>query len=195
MTSEIDFAPLLSRASQLSISPRQAGADAADAVAVRGRSHSGRCGSARSRRPNRPRATMFRCASSSASGWRASRRPRRPTRRRWPSARSPWRRSRPRIPIRALPIRRCWPGTIRDLDLFDATEVSADQLKEAALAAEAAALAVKGVTNSAGSGASAGLGRAGAGHLARLPRPVCRLALLALGQRHCRRGHRHGARL
>ncbi|TIV67880.1 MAG: TldD/PmbA family protein, partial [Mesorhizobium sp.] len=47
---------------------------------------------------------------------------------------------------------------LRDLDLFDPTEVSADQLKEAALAAEAAALAVKGVTNSAGSGASAGLG-------------------------------------
>jgi PmbA protein len=46
----------------------------------------------------------------------------------------------------------------RDLDLFDATEVSADRLKEDALAAEAAALAVKGVTNSAGSGASAGLG-------------------------------------
>ncbi|TIX30528.1 MAG: TldD/PmbA family protein, partial [Mesorhizobium sp.] len=49
-------------------------------------------------------------------------------------------------------------GKPRDLDLFDATEVSADALKEAALAAEAAALAVKGVTNSAGSGASAGLG-------------------------------------
>jgi PmbA protein len=46
----------------------------------------------------------------------------------------------------------------RDLDLFDATEVSADRLKEDALAAEEAALAVKGVTNSAGSGTSAGLG-------------------------------------
>jgi PmbA protein len=46
----------------------------------------------------------------------------------------------------------------RDLDLFDATEVSADQMKEAALAAEAAALAVKGVTNSAGASAGAGLG-------------------------------------
>ncbi|MGN6536662.1 MAG: TldD/PmbA family protein, partial [Mesorhizobium sp.] len=46
----------------------------------------------------------------------------------------------------------------RDLDLFDATEVSAEQLKNDALAAEEAALAVKGVTNSAGSGASAGMG-------------------------------------
>jgi len=45
-----------------------------------------------------------------------------------------------------------------DLDVFDATVVSADQLKDAALEAEEAALAVKGVTNSGGSGASAGLG-------------------------------------
>ncbi len=45
-----------------------------------------------------------------------------------------------------------------DLDLFDATDVSADRLKEDALAAEAAALAVAGVSNSAGSSASAGMG-------------------------------------
>ncbi|MGO4839628.1 metallopeptidase TldD-related protein, partial [Rhizobiaceae sp. 2RAB30] len=48
--------------------------------------------------------------------------------------------------------------SIRDLDLFDGTVVSAETLKETALAAEAAALAVGGVTNSGGSGASAGLG-------------------------------------
>src|SRR5690606_15681926 len=45
-----------------------------------------------------------------------------------------------------------------DLDLFDAIEVPADRLKEDALAAEAAALAVKGVTNSGGSGAGSGMG-------------------------------------
>jgi PmbA protein len=45
-----------------------------------------------------------------------------------------------------------------NLDLFDATEVPAERLKEDALAAEEAALAVKGVTNSSGSDASAGLG-------------------------------------
>lgn len=45
-----------------------------------------------------------------------------------------------------------------DLDLFDATDVAADRLKEDALAAEAAALAVKGVTNSGGSGAGSGMG-------------------------------------
>ncbi|EKF41216.1 TldD/PmbA family protein [Nitratireductor indicus] len=47
---------------------------------------------------------------------------------------------------------------VRDLDLFDATEVSTEALKEAALASEAAALAVEGVTNSSGAGASAGSG-------------------------------------
>lgn len=48
--------------------------------------------------------------------------------------------------------------TYPDLDLFDPTEVSADQLRDAALAMEDSARAVGGVTNSAGAGASAGLG-------------------------------------
>lgn len=46
----------------------------------------------------------------------------------------------------------------RNLDLFDATEVSPERLREDALAMEAAALAVEGVTNSGGAGASAGMG-------------------------------------
>lgn len=45
-----------------------------------------------------------------------------------------------------------------DLDLFDPTEVSTEELTEKALAAEAAALAVEGVSNSSGAGASAGMG-------------------------------------
>ncbi len=45
-----------------------------------------------------------------------------------------------------------------DLDLFDPTEVSSDMLREAALSMEAAALGVEGVSNSAGAGASAGMG-------------------------------------
>ncbi|MGB3391311.1 MAG: TldD/PmbA family protein [Pseudaminobacter sp.] len=48
--------------------------------------------------------------------------------------------------------------TVRDLDLYDSTVVSAEQLKADALAMEEAALAVPGVTNSSGVGASAGLG-------------------------------------
>ncbi|MBW9063891.1 TldD/PmbA family protein [Rhizobium herbae] len=45
-----------------------------------------------------------------------------------------------------------------DLELFDPTEVSTDALTAAALEAEEAALAVNGVTNSSGAGASAGMG-------------------------------------
>ncbi|WP_154721407.1 TldD/PmbA family protein [Ciceribacter sp. T2.26MG-112.2] len=48
--------------------------------------------------------------------------------------------------------------SVIDLDLFDPTEVSSDMLREAALAMEAAALGVDGVSNSAGAGASAGMG-------------------------------------
>lgn len=48
--------------------------------------------------------------------------------------------------------------TYPDLELFDPTEVETARLKEMALAAEEAALAVKGVTNSGGAGASAGFG-------------------------------------
>ncbi|MDA4847652.1 TldD/PmbA family protein [Hoeflea poritis] len=45
-----------------------------------------------------------------------------------------------------------------DLDLFDPTQVSSEELTDAALAMEAAALDVEGVTNSSGAGASAGMG-------------------------------------
>lgn len=45
-----------------------------------------------------------------------------------------------------------------DLELYDATEVSTAELTEKALAAEEAAMAVNGVSNSSGAGASAGMG-------------------------------------
>jgi len=45
-----------------------------------------------------------------------------------------------------------------DLELYDPTEVSTETLTAAALEAEEAALAVGGVTNSSGAGASAGMG-------------------------------------
>ncbi|MCX8996302.1 TldD/PmbA family protein [Rhizobiaceae bacterium BDR2-2] len=47
---------------------------------------------------------------------------------------------------------------IADLDLFDPTVVSAEELTAAALEAEAAALAVQGVANSGGASAGAGMG-------------------------------------
>ena len=48
--------------------------------------------------------------------------------------------------------------SLRELDLYDTTEVSAAQLREDALATEAAAMDVQGVTNSGGAGASTGMG-------------------------------------
>ncbi len=45
-----------------------------------------------------------------------------------------------------------------DLDQYDSTQISADRLREDALAMEEAAMAVPGVTNSSGAGAGAGLG-------------------------------------
>lgn len=53
------------------------------------------------------------------------------------------------------PAERLLHGAAPDLDLNDRTEVSPEQLKELALAAEDAARAVDGVTNSQGGGASA----------------------------------------
>lgn len=47
---------------------------------------------------------------------------------------------------------------IPDLQLFDETEVSGDQLRETALAMEEVARSVNGVSNSLGAGASAGMG-------------------------------------
>ena len=67
-------------------------------------------------------------------------------------------RSSPRDPYQGLADAHFLAGPPRDLDLFDASVIPADRLKEDALAAEEAALAVEGVTNSSGSAASAGLG-------------------------------------
>jgi len=64
----------------------------------------------------------------------------------------------PEDPFQGLADPQKLAGAIRDLDLFDATVVAAERLKEDALAAEDAARAVSGVTNSAGSSASAGMG-------------------------------------
>lgn len=64
----------------------------------------------------------------------------------------------PEDPFQGLADAELLAKSVKDLDLYDATEVTADELREAALAAEEAALAVSGVTNSGGSGASFGLG-------------------------------------
>jgi PmbA protein len=64
----------------------------------------------------------------------------------------------PEDPYQGLADPQCLAGKVADLDLFDATTITADRLKEDALAAEDAARAIPGITNSGGSSASAGIG-------------------------------------
>jgi PmbA protein len=64
----------------------------------------------------------------------------------------------PEDPFQGLADPALLAGAIADLDLVDSTEIDAERLKEDALAAEEAALGVSGVTNSSGSGAGAGSG-------------------------------------
>lgn len=64
----------------------------------------------------------------------------------------------PEDPFAGLAPRERLAKAFAELDLLDLTEVSPAALTEAALAQEAAALAVAGVTNSGGSSTSAGLG-------------------------------------
>ena len=88
-------------------------------------------------------------------------------------------------------IARDWPA----LDMFDPEEPSAEVLIERARAAEEAALAVKGVTNSEGAEAGWGRSRDRARRLERLCRHLPGFEPRGQRQRHRRRGHRHGARL
>jgi PmbA protein len=158
MSSEIDSAQLLSRAAQLIDLARKAGADAADAVVVRSRSQSvsvrlGKVEGTESSESDDFSLRVFvgqRVASVSAN---------------------------PGFDLQALAERAVAMAKVSpedrfacladeadlaksypDLELFDPTEVSADQLREASLAMEEAALAVPGVSNSSGAGASGGLG-------------------------------------
>ncbi|MEO5758844.1 MAG: TldD/PmbA family protein [Mesorhizobium sp.] len=158
MTDTLDAAKLIDRVAALVEAAKRAGADAADAVAVRGRSTSvsvrlGKVEGTESSEGEDVALRVFvgkRVASVSAT---AASDPKALAERAVAMAKVS-----PEDPYQGLADPALLAKQTRDLDLFDATEVSADQLKEAALAAEAAALAVKGVTNSAGSGASTGLG-------------------------------------
>ena len=82
-----------------------------------------------------------------------------------------------------------------DLDSWDPVEPDPAALKARALEAEGAALAVEGVTNSSGAGASASGSTVAHGHFERFLRRLSRHRPQLLGQR--RRRHRigHGARL
>ena len=158
MTDKLDAAKLTDRVAALVEAARRAGADAADAVAVRGRSAGvsvrlGKVEGTESSESEDVSLRVFvgqRVASVSAT---AASDPKALAERAVAMAKVS-----PEDPFQGLADPALLARNLRDLDLFDPTEVSADQLKEAALAAEEAALAVKGVTNSAGSSAGAGLG-------------------------------------
>ncbi|MCJ8053050.1 TldD/PmbA family protein [Shinella curvata] len=158
MSQTIDSASLLARAGELIDRAIQAGADAADAVVVRGRSSSvsvrlGKVEGTEASESDDFSLRVFvgkRVASVSANpGFDLKVLAERAV---------AMAKASPEDPYATLAaeadLAKDWP----DLELYDPTEVSAEQLSDAALAAEAAALAVSGVTNSGGAGASAGMG-------------------------------------
>ncbi len=153
-----DAAKLADRVASLVEAAKKAGADAADAVAVRGRSTSvsvrlGKVEATEASESEDMSLRVFvgqRVASVSAT---AASDPRVLAERAVAMARVS-----PKDPYQGLADASLLTHAPRDLDLFDNTVVSAERLKEDALAAEEAALAVKGVTNSSGAGAAAGLG-------------------------------------
>ncbi|RJG45687.1 TldD/PmbA family protein [Mesorhizobium sp. DCY119] len=153
-----DAGKLTDRVAALVEAAKRAGADAADAVAVRGRSAgvSVRLGKVEATEASESEDVSLRVfvgqrvASVSAT---AASDPNQLAERAVAMAKVS-----PEDPYQGLADPALLAKTVSDLDLYDDTVVSAERLKADALAAEEAALAVPGVTNSGGSGASAGLG-------------------------------------
>ncbi|MDW6024101.1 TldD/PmbA family protein [Mesorhizobium sp. BAC0120] len=158
MSNSVDASKLVDRVAALVEAAKKAGADAADAVAVRGRSSSvsvrlGKVESTQSAESDDISLRVFvgqRVASVSATAASDAKT--------LAERAVAMARVSPEDPFQGLADPSLLATSVRDLDLLDNTEVPSDRLKEDALAAEEAALAVKGVTNSSGSGASAGLG-------------------------------------
>jgi PmbA protein len=158
MKNGVDAAKLVNRVAALVEAAKKAGADAADAVAIRGRSSSvsvrlGKVEGTEASESDDISLRVFvgqRVASVSAT---ASSEPKALAERAVAMARVS-----PEDPYQGLADQNRLATSVKDLDLFDDTVIAADRLKDDALAAEEAALAVKGVTNSSGSGASAGFG-------------------------------------
>jgi PmbA protein len=158
MNDSIDTGRLTDLVARLVEAARKAGADAADAVAVMGRSTSvsvrlGKVESTEAAESDDISLRVFVGNKVASVGATASSDPARLAERAVAMARVS-----PEDPYQGLADSDRLARTIRDLDLFDPTAVSADELRETALAAEETALAYKGVTNSGGSAASAGLG-------------------------------------
>ena len=158
MSSEIDSAPLLSRAAELIELARAAGADKADAVVVRSRARSvsvrlGKVEGVDASESDDFSLRVFvgdKVASVSATPGADLRA--------IAERAVAMARVSPEDPYACLADEADLSRDYPDLDLFDPTEVSAEELTEAALTTEAAALDVSGVSNSAGASASAGMG-------------------------------------
>jgi len=158
MSSQIDSASLLSRAEELVALALKAGADSADAVVVRSRSTSVSVRLGKVEQTDASEGDDFslrvfigkKVASVSANpGFDLKVLAERAV---------AMARVSPEDPYAGLADEKDLARSVIDLDLFDPTEVSSDMLREAALSMEAAALGVDGVSNSAGAGASAGMG-------------------------------------
>ncbi|WP_105374151.1 TldD/PmbA family protein [Neorhizobium huautlense] len=158
MTSQIDSADLLSRASELIDLAKAAGADQADAVVVRSRSRSvsvrlGKVEGTEASESDDFSLRVFigkRVASVSANpGFDMMTLAERAV---------AMAKVSPEDPFACLADEADLAKSYPDLELFDATDLPTDDLREAALAMEQAALDVSGVTNSSGAGASAGMG-------------------------------------
>lgn len=158
MSETINSASLEKRAAELVDLARKAGADAADAVVVRGRSRSvsvrlGKVEATEASESDDFSLRVFvgnRVASVSANpGFDLKVLAERAV---------AMAKASPEDPFASLADPDRLAKSYPDLELFDDREVSTDALTEAALAAEEAALAVSGVTNSSGAGASAGMG-------------------------------------
>ncbi|UIK06259.1 TldD/PmbA family protein [Neorhizobium galegae] len=158
MTSEIDSAELLSRASQLIDLAKAAGADQADAVVVRSRSRSvsvrlGKVEGTEASESDDFSLRVFvgrQVASVSANpGFDMKVLAERAV---------AMAKVSPEDPFACLADEADLARSYPDLELYDPTDVPTDALREAALEMEQAALDVEGVTNSSGSGASSGMG-------------------------------------
>jgi len=158
MTDSPDAAKLADQVAALVEAARKAGADAADAVAVRSRARGvsvrlGKVEGTEASESDDVSLRVFlgkRVASVSAT---ATSDPKMLAERAVAMARVS-----PEDPYQGLADPSLLAAEPADLDLFDASEIPTDRLKDDALAMEEAALAVKGVTNSGGAGGSAGLG-------------------------------------
>ncbi|WP_054311032.1 TldD/PmbA family protein [Mesorhizobium sp. 1M-11] len=158
MADTLDTSKLTDRVAALVDAARKAGADAADAVVVLGRSTSvsvrlGKVENTNASESEDVSLRVFvgnRVASVSAT---AASDPKPLAERAVAMAKVS-----PEDPYQGLADPSLLANGANDLDLFDKTEIAADRLREDALAAEEAALAVKGVTNSGGSAAGAGMG-------------------------------------